>query len=232
MTEEIDAIIFDAGGTLIEMNPSRQEVISKVLAELGYKMDKMSVSKALVKADRAFDDDFGHLDGKDESWYWRRYDDLLMKELGIDDGASKFMKAIEERFHELSPKVESWVAYPDTKPVLKALKKRDLTIGMVSNATELLRRVLDNLGLTGYFEFIIISDEVGARKPSPKIFELAVKAAGTTPSRTVYVGDKFTVDILGASRAGLRAVLVDREDVFPDADCIRARDLNHFSNYF
>ena len=232
MTEEIDAIIFDAGGTLIEMKPSRQEIISKVLAEHGHKVDKKSVIKAIVKADRAFDDDFGLLDGKDESWYWKKYDVLLLKELGIDDGADKLMKAFGDRFHQFAPKVESWVAYSDTKPVLKALKKRDFKIGMVSNATELLRRVLDSLGLAEYFEFLIISDEVGVRKPSPKIFQLAIKAAGTSPNRAVYVGDKLTVDVLGAKRAGLNAVLIDRDNAFPDAKCIRARDLDFFRTYF
>ena len=232
MTEEIDAVIFDAGGTLIEINPPRQDIISKVLAEHGHKVDRKSVCRALVKADRAFDDDFGLCDGQDEAWYWRKYDDLLFKELKIDGGAERLMKAIRERFHEFSPKVESWVAYPDTKPILKALKKRDFKIGMVSNATELLRRVLDNLELTQYFEFIIISDEVGVRKPSKKIFQMAVRAAGTSPNRTIYIGDKLAVDVQGAKKAGMNAVLIDRDNAFPDAKCIRARDLDFFRTYF
>ncbi len=232
MTEEIDAVIFDAGGTLIEMHPPRQNIISNVLAEHGHKIESTSVAKALVKADRTFDDDFGMCDGKEESWYWMKYDDLLFKELGIDGDGEMLMKAIHGRFHELLPKAESWVAYPDTKPVLKDLKKRDLKLGMVSNATDLLRRVLDSLELTQYFEFIIISEEVGVRKPSKKIFQLAINEAGTSPNRTVYVGDKLAVDVQGAKRAGMNAVLIDRDDAFPDAKCIRARDLNFFRTYF
>jgi FMN phosphatase YigB (HAD superfamily) len=61
---------------------------------------------------------------------------------------------------------------------------------------------------------------------------MAIKAAETSPNRALYVGDKLAVDCVGARKAGLHAVLVDRENVFPDAKCIRARDLNFFKRYF
>jgi putative hydrolase of the HAD superfamily len=76
-----------------------------------------------------------------------------------------------------------------------------------------------------HFDFVVISDEVGIRKPDPKIFRIALDLAGTAPSRTLFLGDKPATDIEGATRAGLRGVLVDRHDAFPDSRFLRIRSL-------
>ena len=47
----------------------------------------------------------------------------------------------------------------------------------------------------------------------------------------IYVGDKLSTDVVGASKAGMNAILVDRANVYPDADCLRIKDLNFFRNF-
>jgi len=232
MTEEIDAVIFDAGGTLIDFRPPRAELFSKVLLAHGLEADAATVNKVMLKADKHFDEEFALLDGSDEAWFWKKYDAFVAEQLGFKGDLSRLEKDLSSTFDKVVPDYRSWVAYPDAKPTLEGLRKRDFKLGLVSNATELARKVMDNLDLSKYFDFMVLSYEVGTRKPSPEIFNIALKAAKARPNRAIYIGDRYSVDVLGASRAGMHTVLLDREDVYPDAKCIRARDLGFLRRYY
>jgi putative hydrolase of the HAD superfamily len=231
MTEELDAILFDAGGTLIEAIPPRETVFSEVLSRHGKKVGSERIAPLLAKADGVFDSEFAKHDGKNEGTLWAKYDDFILDELGFRGDRGDLAKDLSAAWDEIMPKVESWVSYPEAVSVLEILKEREFKLGVVSNATDLVRRVFDNLGLTKYFDFLVISDEVGVRKPSPKIFHLAMEMAGTSPGRSLFVGDKLATDVAGAKRVGMNAVLVDRVNAFPDATCLRERDLNFFRRF-
>lgn len=231
MTEEIDAVLFDAGGTLIEMRPPRERVISDVLAQLGFEIGPDAIARALAKADGVFDEDMAMLDGKDETRFWVKYDQYILKELGFKGDAKEFSTLAGRAFDDIVPKTESWVDYPDVRPVLDLLSKRDIALGVVSNATDLAVKVLDNLDLTKYFGAVVWSEDVGVRKPAPKIFHLAANRLGVSPSRCIFAGDKFAVDVVGAKRAGMNAVLIDRLGAYPDANCIKGTDLNVFRRF-
>ena len=231
MTEELDAILFDAGGTLIEAIPPRETVFSKVLSRHDKKVESERIASLLAKADGVFDSEFAKHDGKNEGTLWSKYDDFILDELGFRGDRDNVAKDLSAAWDEIMPKVESWVSYPETESVLEILKEREFKLGVVSNATDLVRRVFDNLGLTKYFDFLVISDEVGVRKPSPKIFHLAMEMAGTSPGRSLFVGDKLATDVAGAKRVGMNAVLVDRVNAFPYATCLRERDLNFFRRF-
>ena len=69
----------------------------------------------------------------------------------------------------------------------------------------------DNLGLLPHLDFSITSQEVGAEKPSPLIFERALERAGAQPENAVHVGDQIASDIEGAVNVGINAVLLDRD---------------------
>ena len=71
----------------------------------------------------------------------------------------------------------------------------------------------------------IDSGAVGVAKPDPRIFELALALAGTTPERAVHVGDAYQYDVRGARAAGVRPVLVDPLGIRADADCERVASL-------
>ncbi len=151
--------------------------------------------------------------------------------MGIKTHVKEISKDLSTAFKDIMPDVESWVEYPDVRPALERLRRRDFKLGVVSNATDLLNKVLHNLDLSKYFDFVIISDEVGVRKPSPRIFLMAAEEAGASPSRSIYLGDKPTVDIQGATKAGMNAILVDRANTYPDAKCLRIRDLTYLRHF-
>lgn len=95
--------------------------------------------------------------------------------------------------------------------ILKQLHSNYL-LGLVSNFaySPALRKTLDLLDITRFFDAIIISGEVGWRKPSPKIFQKALNALSVSASETVFVGDMLRLDIEGAKRMGMKTVLVKR----------------------
>jgi putative hydrolase of the HAD superfamily len=231
MTEEIDLITFDAGGTLFDMVPSRDEVFVDILSRRVAGLSDRLIRAALVKADRVFDAEFAQQDGKNEAPFWRKYDEFVFAQLGIGADSEGLHEELDSAFSEMIPKVGSWRAFPETRAVLERIRAREFRLGVISNATDLTRRVLDNLGLSQYFDFVIVSEEVGFRKPQPEIFRLAAKKGGAALNRSLHVGDKFAVDVVGASRAGMNAVLLDRAHVYDDLDCIRSRDLDFFSAF-
>lgn len=231
MTEELDLITFDAGGTLFDMVPTRDDVFVNELTRRYEGLDREAIVSVLRNADRVFDREFANQDGKDEDPFWRKYDEFVFGGLGIRGDSARLHKDLDSVFDGLIPKVETWAEFPETRQVLEGLKSRDFRLGVISNATDLTKRVLDNLNLTKYFDFVIVSAEVGYRKPNAEIFRIAGSKAHAAMNRSLHVGDKYSVDVVGASRAGMNAVLVDRSGVYEDVDCIRTRDLNYFRSF-
>ena len=102
---------------------------------------------------------------------------------------------------------------PDAVPVLNELKEDGKILGLVSNFDHPphVRKYLSEYGLDCLFETIIISGEVGVKKPDPDIFKPALAATGLIPSEVVYVGDA-DVDIDAANAAGMIPLLIKRQD--------------------
>jgi putative hydrolase of the HAD superfamily len=100
-----------------------------------------------------------------------------------------------------------------------------LVVGVISNSNGSVQRALVEAGLAAHLEFVIDSSVVGMAKPDPRIFELGVRAARAAPEETVYIGDSYFVDVVGARRAGLGAVLFDPGRVSGARDCAIATDL-------
>ena len=81
-------------------------------------------------------------------------------------------------------------------------------------------------GLGDLFEFVIDSFDVGVEKPDARIFQIALKQAGVAPTEAGYVGDLYTVDVIGARRAGIVPILYDPYNLNADKDCLRINDFS------
>ena len=115
-------------------------------------------------------------------------------------------------FHELWDHFASpanWRCLPDVGPVLTELSRRGLVIGLASNFDSRLRTVAAGLPELAPLGPVVVSAEVGWRKPAAEFFAAVVKAFGCEPSEVLLVGDDFENDYAGAAAAGLRAVLLD-----------------------
>jgi len=102
---------------------------------------------------------------------------------------------------------------PETVSVLRKLKENYL-VGLITNweHTPRIYELVDELGMCDLFDSIVVSDDVGYAKPDPRIFHIALDEHGLKPYEAVYVGD-MDVDVQGALAAGLRPVLIQRNDV-------------------
>ncbi len=98
-------------------------------------------------------------------------------------------------------------------------------VGVISNSNGSVARALEIAGLAKHLDFVIDSSVVGVAKPDARIFAMGLEAAGAAPEETVYVGDSYFVDVLGARQTGLGAVLFDPGGVWGARDCAVATGL-------
>jgi putative hydrolase of the HAD superfamily len=232
MSEEFDAILFDAGGTLFDLQPTREEVFQRLFSSHGFDVPMEKLTAVLSKAERRFDDHAAKLNGVSEEPFWKQYDKYVLDGVGYTGDLESFSKEVSSEFDKLIPDVKSWAEYPDARPLLDDLVDRKFGLGVVSNATDLVRRVLDNLGLTRYFQSIVVSEEVGVRKPDPRIFHIAAKEIRTAPNRAIYIGDRLAIDVIGAKRAGMNAILLDRYGAYADfSNCLKVKSLSALRRY-
>jgi HAD superfamily hydrolase (TIGR01549 family) len=97
-------------------------------------------------------------------------------------------------------------------PLLRELGQR-YRLAVVSNFdySPTCRTILDREGLAPHFETIVISDEVGWRKPKPIIFETALGRMGLRPADALFVGDRADIDVLGARAVGMSTAWINRD---------------------
>lgn len=106
----------------------------------------------------------------------------------------------------------------DAAEVLKKLRGK-YKLGIVSNLSipECAWQLLEKFDLKKYFDAIILSGDINKRKPSPEIFEKALRALNVKASETIFVGDTLSMDIKGAKNVGISAILIERKTSLTDS---------------
>ena len=105
---------------------------------------------------------------------------------------------------------------PYAGELLEYCTSRHLPMTIISNGfTEVQYRKLRNSNIEQYFTHVVLSEAVGALKPSREIFEYALKLNNARADETLMIGDSFDADILGAVGAGIDAVYLNntRRDI-------------------
>ncbi|PYN45968.1 MAG: hypothetical protein DME00_20535 [Candidatus Rokuibacteriota bacterium] len=216
----IRALVFDAGHTLLEMDYAR---LTAYLVSRGHDLGEAAVTGAERRARI-------RLDVEREAQATRgrtgegRYVRYLVDYLGIEDDAERTAIAEWRRGFNV-PIGLCHQADGEAAKALQRARDAGLIVGVISNSNGSVQRALEEAGLAAHLQFVIDSSVVGIAKPDPRIFELGVRAAGTTPEETVYVGDSYFVDVVGAQRAGLGAVLFDPGRLWGERDCAIATGL-------
>jgi putative hydrolase of the HAD superfamily len=132
----------------------------------------------------------------------RRNAMMTAAEIGVEAPVEVLADAARRRI--------SFHPYPESEAVLIRLKEMGAKLYAVSNWDIELVKVLDDLGWSGYFEEVIASAVVGVEKPAGEIFEEALRLSNNPRDRVIHVGNDPVTDVMGASRAGIDSVLVDR----------------------
>jgi putative hydrolase of the HAD superfamily len=206
------AVFFDAGHTLLYAHPDLGTVYAEATAAFGVRLDPQRVAETFVpvfkETTKLYSGTSTASDAQDVAMWrdiTRRIYDRLPALSAIPFDA--WFETLYRRFG--SPEV--WRFYDDVESSLRLLRSRGLKIGIVSNWDTRLKSICDGLGLTPLVDFIVISAEVGVRKPDPGIFRMALDRAGVRADEAIHVGDLLEEDVEGARRAGVRAVLIDRK---------------------
>jgi putative hydrolase of the HAD superfamily len=217
----IRGIVIDAVGTLIKPVPSVAEAYTAAAYRQGVVLEPEQVRS---RFQIHFQSDAVHAeqgvlstDEATERRRWRRIVAGVLPEITDPD------RAFEELWDHFG-RPESWRCYPDSVPALNALTKMGLSVCVGSNFDCRLRGVVRGLPeLASWVDSLVISSEVGFRKPHPSFFQAACARLGLPPEQVLCVGDDLENDVRGAIRAGLTSLLLERSSLRPS-------DLPHVPN--
>ncbi len=215
MNSKIKFIFFDVGNTLLFLNRER---IHAPLAERGFTLNRERLRDLECRTKNRFD---GMLTGNgstDHSFWWMFYTQLL-DEIGLQDDAIRDQLVASVQNSANWDKIR-----PGTAEQLREIGER-YGIAVISNADGGIEDVLRRCGIDRCFRTITDSGLVGYEKPHPEIFRRALQSMNATPEESLYVGDVYSVDYLGATGAGMKAILMDVPGAYRDKGVPRVESL-------
>jgi putative hydrolase of the HAD superfamily len=214
-----EVVFFDLFGTVFKWSKPPRDAMASALARAGHPMEASTIYQQWREIER-------RLPPKDEYpsdsevQYWRHYDGALLTRLGINP--------TDELVAEIRAEFERDVRLglqDDALASLEALKKAGARMGVISNSTHGMMRDFARLNLKPYFQSVVYSQPLNARKPDPHIFLVALSKFGVPPTRAWMVGDDPDHDVRGASGVGIVPILIDRGGRHPEVTSTRVADL-------
>jgi putative hydrolase of the HAD superfamily len=213
-------IFFDVGNTLLFPNRAR------MLAPLPLPVDRHPTLAAWQALERRTKQEFdqGMIGGTVDHGFWWTFHTHLLQDLNVlDHGVPD--SAVRDALVENTQKSANWdQILPGTREALDRIR-REYAIAVISNADGKIDAVLRRCGIEDCFASITDSGNVGYEKPHPAIFEAALRAMKASAAESLYVGDVYSIDYVGARNAGMQAVLLDvagayREREFPQVESL------------
>ena len=224
----LSAVTFDLWQTLIIDSPEvgrpraqfRLEGAREALRAQGFDCTREELAEASRRCLRIC----GEIREREQDVTFDEQVDIFLR--GIDGGVAERIspetriavtRCYADSYLEHPPKVDESAA-----AVLHEVKGMGFKMGLICNTgttpgvTQ--RLFLERIGLLGYFDVLTFSDEERLSKPATRIFHLTTGRLGVAPSQTVHLGDHPLNDVVGAKRAGLRAIWLRREEKEPELE--------------
>ena len=210
----IDAVILDYGHTIVDFALDEQAMLAAFGQVRTLLVDH--ASGALPSAPE-LRDALSHGLGKriEESYLRRELQELDIVEVFRENLGGLDLQVPPALLHQIvtlehrAQSAETWLP-PENAAALRQLRAEGFRLGLVSNITllgSLVREDLDRLGILDLFDAIVLSSEVGVRKPHPRIYAAVLDDLGLRGDRALFVGDRLREDIQGPRDAGMAAVL-------------------------
>jgi putative hydrolase of the HAD superfamily len=221
----IETLFLDAGGVLVVPNWAR---VAETLGRHGVAVSSAALAGAEPRAKRELDEASGRGTpaARPNGWV---YFDLVLQQAGVPHSAA--VDAAYADLREYDSRRNLWEHVPaGVAPALERLRALGLKLVVVSNTNGTLRALLERVGLAARVDLVVDSFEEGVEKPDPRLFRIALERAGACAEITVHVGDLYHVDVVGARAAGLRAVLLDGDNLAPACDCPRVVSLGELAD--
>lgn len=212
-------IFFDVGNTLLF--PNRTRMLAPLPADRHPTLERWQAVERRTKQE--FDQ--GMIGGKVDHGFWWTFHTYLLEGLNaLDDG-------VRNTLVENTQNSGNWdQILPGTRDALDRIR-RDYAIAVISNADGRIDAVLRRCGIFDCFESITDSGRVGNEKPHPAIFEAALQEMKAEAAESLYVGDVYSVDYVGARNAGMEAVLFDVAGAYREREFPRVESLAGLENW-
>lgn len=206
-------IFFDVGNTLLF--PNRARMLAPLPEDRHPTLERWQALERRTK--KEFDQ--GMMGGRVDLGFWWTFHTYLLEELNsLDDG-------VRNTLVENTQNSANWdQMLPGTREALERVRER-YAIAVISNADGRINAVLERCGIADCFASITDSGIVGHEKPHPEIFAAALRAMRAEPDESLYVGDVYSVDYVGASRFGMQAVLFDVAGAYRDREFPRVESM-------
>ena len=211
----VKALFFDVGNTLLF--PNRKLMLHALherqifpSEELLLKIECQTKSEfdSLLESHSAIDHGFWHI------FYSR-----LLRELQLSDDSLHSDLVLRTRVSANWSEIR-----PGTRESLQRLAQK-YRLAVISNADGKIADVLARCGIADCFESITDSGIVGKEKPHPAIFDEAVRTMGVSAKESLYIGDVYSIDYLGATSFGMQSILFDVAGAYRDRGLPRVDSL-------
>ena len=200
-------IFFDVGNTLLF--PNRATMLAPIESDRHPTLEHWQALERRTKTE--FDQ--GMQAGRVDHGFWWTFHSYLLAERDEDAG---IREALLRELVQNTQNSANWdQILPGTREALDRIGAK-LRIAVISNADGKIEQVLSRCGIADCFESITDSGIVGFEKPRPEIFEAALSAMNARADESLYVGDVYSVDYVGARNAGMQAVLLDVAGAYRD----------------
>jgi len=218
---KIRTVFFDFDGTLVFHEPDSFDVIGAFCSGIGQPLSPEAERQGRRTRHEYFVDPVirDQLQDITPEQFWQHFNRYLLQSLPIKGDLDALAIEVTAQFGEMELTYECPSAGCET---LAQLRKRGYGLGLITNRNDVERfyELLDEMEMRSYFDLILTSGEVGIRKPEPGVFYAAMERLQTEAGESIYVGDNYWADVVGARRAGLTPVLFDPYHLFPEAGCL------------
>jgi putative hydrolase of the HAD superfamily len=233
---EIGAIAFDVNGTLVEI--LTEDDMEQCFRAAGHFLTYQGID---LRRNEVRDLYFEKMkqDQRDSAEEFPEFDSVGIWRAIVEEHQTDFTRALPAEQRAQLPLFLSEMyrgisrrrlrLYPYVREVLDALQQR-LPLAVVTDAqSSYARGELHQVGLTGYFDPLIVSGDFGYRKPDGRLFQMALDQLGVVAERTLFVGNDMHRDIYGASQVGMRTVMFDSDQGTKEyLDCVPDHTITDF----
>lgn len=218
--DPIRTIFFDLGSTLIYFDGEWPEAWSSASHALGAALQAAGLRLDLPAFLAEFQRRMSAYFAQRENEFLEYSTEFILQNLLADSGyADVSPDVIQDGLARMYAVTQAhWHPELDTLPTLETLIQAGYRLGLISNASDAadVQTLIDKAKIRSYFQSIVISAEIGYRKPAACIFEAALKEINGNPAESLMVGDFLQADIVGAHNLGMRAVWIARRVDTPE----------------
>lgn len=220
---QIDAVIFDLDGTLLDHATSARQALVAWLPELGTSLTpELTAAWFLAEEEHFAAWRSGHITFVEQRR--RRLRDFLPL-IGHPMGNGTDLDALFAGF--LRHYEAAWICFDDVDAALREVAQLPVKIAILTNGAEVQQRAkLAAVGLDQYFDHVYTAEGLGAAKPDPSTYRRVCEAIDVEVGATLHVGDHYALDVEAPRRAGLQAVHLDRADDGPWDEPARIQSLS------